>query len=196
MRITDKFVFFYTKEDCFSQHSPHGIHYQGLYFPYAESWMMFHKARLMVLPEGSLTEDVKTYMAQHPKSIFEHILKAPTPQRAKMLGANVAPWNQELWNDHCDEIVYYGNLLKFRQNPECKASMIENGQRNYVEASSRDERWGVGLSENDPRINDPINWQGENRLGNILNRVRDTILIEWGIKAPPIKCFEQGSEAN
>ena len=34
-----------------------------------------------------------------------------------------------------------------------------------VEASPYDTLWGVGLGANDPRIEDPRNWRGENWLG-------------------------------
>ena len=39
----------------------------------------------------------------------------------------------------------------------------------------RDSIWGIGLQLDDPRCQDPAQWQGESILGRALMRVRDTL---------------------
>ena len=46
-----------------------------------------------------------------------------------------------------------------------------------VEASPRDTLWGIGLAEDDPRALDRATWRGENRLGQVLTRVRGDLAV-------------------
>lgn len=39
-----------------------------------------------------------------------------------------------------------------------------------------DEYWGIKLGEGDPLADDEANWQGENRLGKVLDQVRQMLL--------------------
>ena len=39
-----------------------------------------------------------------------------------------------------------------------------------------DRIWGVGLSAEDPRIQDPATWRGQNLLGKVLTRLREDLL--------------------
>lgn len=42
-------------------------------------------------------------------------------------------------------------------------------------ASPYDKIWGIGLSESDPRAQNPQQWQGENWLGQVLETVRKSL---------------------
>lgn len=47
-----------------------------------------------------------------------------------------------------------------------------------MEASPRDNIWGIGLTEDDPRARDSNQWLGKNLLGYILTEVRDELVRE------------------
>jgi ribA/ribD-fused uncharacterized protein len=47
-----------------------------------------------------------------------------------------------------------------------------------VEASPYDRIWGVGLAEDDPRIHDRNKWRGQNRLGEILTKLREDLMSD------------------
>ncbi|RYF96968.1 MAG: DUF1768 domain-containing protein, partial [Chitinophagaceae bacterium] len=44
-----------------------------------------------------------------------------------------------------------------------------------AEASPIDTIWGIGLAADDPGIENPSNWKGENLLGYALMEVRDRL---------------------
>ena len=81
-------------------------------------------------------------------------------------------FDQLLWDEKKFEIVVRGNVAKFGQNPELKAFLLTTSARVLVEASPLDRVWGVGLAADDPLIEDPRNWQGENLLGFALMETR------------------------
>ena len=48
--------------------------------------------------------------------------------------------------------------------------------KGFIEGSPVDGIWGVKVSWDDPKIDDEENWNGENRLGQVLNEVREALL--------------------
>lgn len=74
-------------------------------------------------------------------------------------------------------IVIRANIAKFSQNNALGNFLISTGNRVLVEASPVDKIWGVGLSEQDKEIGNPLLWNGLNLLGFALMKVR-RVLIE------------------
>jgi ribA/ribD-fused uncharacterized protein len=65
-----------------------------------------------------------------------------------------------------------GNIAKFQQNPLLKEFILSTKDQILVEASPDDKIWGIGLSSNDPHIEDPNCWRGLNLLGLALMEAR------------------------
>lgn len=98
---------------------------------------------------------------------------APDGASVKAIGRQVKGFDVEEWSKVC-----YGKMLiackaKFEQNPWLREQLLETGDRIIVEASPLDKIWGVGLHEDDDRILDEANWEGQNLLGKVLMEVRD-----------------------
>ena len=74
------------------------------------------------------------------------------------------------------EVVQKGNIAKFLQNAELKKFLIGTGSKILVEASPKDNIWGIGLEESSPDATEPHKWLGENLLGFTLMEVRDILL--------------------
>lgn len=105
----------------------------------------------------------------------QKILDASHPSDHKRLGQHVRGFVQSDWDRHKIDIVYRGNLAKFSQNSGLRKKLLATTNDLLVEANPKDIIWGAGLSEGDPKISNPDQWQGENHLGEILMRVRDDL---------------------
>lgn len=103
------------------------------------------------------------------------IMRSISPKAQKELGRTVFPFNEEMWQGVCQQIVYQGNLLKFSQNPALKDKLLATGTRIIAEASSRDKIWGIGLDETHRDATNQAKWRGTNWLGIALMKVRETL---------------------
>lgn len=124
----------------------------------AEQYMMYRKALTFLDTEMSTA-----------------ILKESHPEKIKAMGRKVANFDDNIWDEHKYDIVFSGNLLKFRQNERIKKLLIDTGGCIIVEASHYDKIWGVGIRQDDDAIYDQKKWKGENLLGKVLMGVREKI---------------------
>ena len=138
-------------KSCFSQWYPSRFEIDNIYYPTSEHYMMAEKARLF----GD-----------------EH---ANSPGLAKALGRQVKGFIPKIWDEHCFNIVINGNYAKFSQNPKLMDFILSTKQRILVEASPVDKIWGIGLSQDDPNIENPLMWRGKNLLGFALMNVRQQL---------------------
>lgn len=65
-----------------------------------------------------------------------------------------------------------GLLAKFSQNDYLKNLLLGTDDAILAECSPYDRIWGIGLAIDDPRVQDPSMWRGENLLGRMLMDVR------------------------
>ena len=158
-RATDRYTFFFRPESPFSQWHPATFVVDGVTFTCAEQFMMHGKALLFDDP-----------------AVAAEILAAATPREHKALGRKVHGFDEATWRAHRERIVLDGNRAKFTQNPAMLEALLATRGTELVEASPYDKIWGVGLSMEDPAIEDPSNWRGKNLLGRILTRLRDEVL--------------------
>lgn len=142
-------------KQCFSQWFPSKFEIGGITYPSAEHYMMAEKARLF--------NDTET---------LQKILSTKSPAEAKQLGRRIKYFVQETWDNNCFDIVVAGNYAKFSQNRSFGEFLKSTGKRVIVEASPNDRIWGIGLTEDDPRAQNPILWEGSNFLGFALMVVR------------------------
>ena len=161
-----KYVFFWGHQNrgpeisktCFSQWYESEFKSGGVTYTTAEHFMMAEKAKLF--------NDHDTY---------ERIINASNPGEAKSLGREVKGFNESVWVRNRFEIVVQGNRLKFEQNPNLKAFLLNTGDRVLVEASPVDKIWGVGLAADNQKVENPNLWRGLNLLGFALMEVRDVL---------------------
>lgn len=109
--------------------------------------------------------------------ILDEILKAETPDKAKKLGRKVKNFDAEKWSEVCFEKMYVAVYAKFSQNSNLKELILsdEFEGKGFVEGSPFDAIWGVKMDWKNPDIDNEENWQGQNLLGKVLNKVREDL---------------------
>lgn len=150
-----EFVPFFRHEHPFSQWHPAPFTVSGQRYATAEQWMMAEKARTFGDWEGR-----------------RRILATPYPAEAKALGRTVRGFDEVQWATERLNVVFNGNLQKFKQNPHLFEKLLATAGQVLVEASPRDLVWGAGVSTSDPTVAHPESWPGLNLLGFTLMRVR------------------------
>ena len=87
-------------------------------------------------------------------------------------GRKVKNFNEEVWKQNREQIMFDGLLLKFQQNEEMRELLLSTGERRLGESVVRDKIWGNGMGKNNPEALNPDNWKGLNLLGKALEAVR------------------------
>lgn len=168
--MSDQYVFFWRTEKskkigpgCLSQWARCGFVVDGVYYRYAEQYMMAEKARLF-----------------HDDATLDKIMDAKSPMIVKRLGRSVkgrngGEWDKgdaEKWDAVRSDVVVRGNFAKFSQNDALKEYLLSTGDAMIAEASPKDAVWGIGIDEKTAEKTPQSEWPGQNLLGKALMKVR------------------------
>jgi ribA/ribD-fused uncharacterized protein len=123
-----------------------------------EQWMMLWKA---LLHNDTITA--------------EKILATRSPKSMKMYGRKVQNFDEALWDRHKFQIVVNGNYLKFLQNPDYCAILLNTNNKLIAECSPYDAIWGTGANKEKSQAQGIANWKGQNLLGKALMTVREIL---------------------
>lgn len=127
-------------------------------FSSMEQYMMYEKAILF-----------------HDQETAKKILQKDNVAEIKALGRTVQNFDDTVWGQSREEIVYKGVFEKFRQNPELRKRLERTGEEVIAECAVKDRIWGIGLSMKDEDRFCVDRWKGQNLLGKILMDVRKDI---------------------
>lgn len=127
-------------------------------FSSMEQYMMYEKAILF-----------------HDQETAKKILQTDNVAEIKALGRIVQNFDDTVWGQSKEEIVYKGVFEKFRQNPELRKRLERTGEEVIAECAVKDKIWGIGLSMKDEDRFCVERWKGQNLLGKILMDVRKDI---------------------
>ena len=161
MKVTDKYVFFW-KEHPFCNFTKCVIKYEDETFTSSEQLFMWMKAKFF--------KDEKS---------ADKILKAKTPEDARKLGRLVSNYNDSVWDENRVGAMFQAVWSKFLQNEDLRKKLCDEkyAGKKFVEAAYYDRIWGIGFDENDA-LNHPESEWGRNELGQILNKVRELLLLK------------------
>ena len=111
------------------------------------------------------------------RETFLEIIQATTPIEAKKLGRKVKNFDEKAWSEVSFNMMYEAVYAKFSQNEDLKTLLLseEYENKSFVEGSPYDSIWGVKMYWDNPKIDDENNWKGENRLGKVLDKVREEL---------------------
>lgn len=159
MKLTENYAFFW--KDKIAQWNKTSFEdIDGIVYNCAEQYMMAQKALLF-----------------QDKEAYQKIMESDSPKEQQEIGRTIKNFNQEVWDEHAENIVYHGNILKFSQNKELFDILMSTGNRKLVEASPFDLIWGIGygVEKDEAILTDESKWRGENKLGKILTKVREDL---------------------
>ena len=148
----------------FTAASPLSNHYTSPFqigketYSCVEQFLMFQKALLVKDDETA----GKIMASQNPK---EH----------KYLGRTIKGLQKELWDSKRDAIMKTALEAKFEQNVACRAFLQNTAPNRLAEASPNDRYWGIGLGLRDQNIWDNKQWKGQNKLGEMLMEIRQSL---------------------
>ncbi|WP_295732436.1 NADAR family protein, partial [uncultured Muribaculum sp.] len=162
----DDFVFFWSHRDresqigknCLSQWYVRPFIVDGISYNCMEQYLMAEKARLFD------DEDVEN-----------QIMKESNQTIIKKLGRQVHGYDDAVWSKVRQQISIRGNYEKFSQNEDLKEYLLSTEDKILVEASPKDNIWGIGLDEFSSDATRPENWRGQNILGFALMEAREII---------------------
>jgi ribA/ribD-fused uncharacterized protein len=89
--------------------------------------------------------------------------------------------NEAKWNDLTNRLIYDINIAKFKRYPELGARLLETKNAVLGAYEPNDNLIGIGISLDDIRSKNPVNWTGQNLLGKALMDIRNQIRSDRGI---------------
>jgi len=142
-------------DSVFSQWWPCRFEVDGRHYTTAEQFMMAGKAHLF-----------------RDAAALTGILETHDPSACKALGRKVRDFDDAKWAAVRFDLVVQGNVAKFGQDGALREYLLGTGDELLVEASPRDQIWGIGLGRDNEKARDPRTWRGRNLLGFALVRAR------------------------
>lgn len=152
----EKLVAFFGSEDFYSNFYNNKVKFYNMLFYNNETLFMYLKAKFF-----------KDYGA------MDNLLHTFSPLEAKRIGRRIQGYNDNAWNKVRYDVMLIAVFYKLQSNPHIKEhydNLIKEGY-SFVEASSYDKIWGIGLTENNTNILDKSKWRGKNLLGEVYNNV-------------------------
>jgi len=153
-------TFFWKTGSPFSNWHKSNYTFQDQMFTCSEQGMMWEKARLF-----------------GDDNAARAILAARLPSQMKRLGRMVRGFKQHVWENNRENLVYRHLYCKFTQNQHLLDSLMNTGDTLLVEASPKDDIWGIGLGEKEAKdyLLNGKTFPGQNLLGKLLTRLRDEL---------------------
>ena len=161
-----EFVFFCATSSPLSQWHPSSFTAPSTVCP-TMGHQRFNTAEQRMMAEKALLfNDMETY---------QKILISSNPKKQKEFGRQVKNYDDLVWAQWREQIVYDSNYHKFSQNESLKQYLLDTGDKWLVEAAHYDKVWGIGLRATHPDATKPEKWPGLNLLGKILMQVREQL---------------------
>lgn len=167
MKLTDKYIFFYTE-------------WPSNFAKTKFTWTAFGETHEFFCTEQAFMWAKAMYFnsPNEAKEILKSQAEGNTPMWCKQCGRWVKNYDDKKWDLVRFSFMYEVNLCKYQQDDKLQRKLLDPkfDGKTFVEASPTDCIWGIGLGENDPKIDDENNWHGQNLLGKVITACRNTIL--------------------
>ena len=150
-------VFFYSRSSPLSNFFPAPITVDGIQYSCSEQYYQVKKA-----------EEHKDYEAA------DNIMMATDPADMYRFAKKIQ--SSDRWKTGtCKVIMEKANIAKFTQNKHLADVLLSTGDKNLVEASPSDTFWCAGVNLRNILSTPRDQWPGNNELGKLLMKIRDTL---------------------
>ena len=168
IKCTDKFAFFYTE-------------WPSNFAKTSFTWEAFGEKPTFFCTEQAFMWAKAKYFGDETSSL-KIIAEQKSPMACKQLGRLVENYDDKKWSLVRYSFMHDVNYEKYKQDLELRAKLLnpQFDNKTFVEASPTDRIWGVGLAQDDPKIEDERNWRGQNLLGKVITQVRAEIIHDFG----------------
>ena len=109
---------------------------------------------------------------------LEKVRKAFSAREAFQLSRDpkVSRWCRTDWENVKEDVMRKALYCKFTQHPDLRRKLLETADKELIEHTSNDSYWGDGGDGS-----------GLNRLGMLLMKVREELLLAASVKRQPLK---------
>ena len=153
----DETVYFYSRSSPLSNFFPAPITIDGVQYSCTEQYYQARKA-----------EEHKVYEA------VESIMMATDPAEMYRVASKIR--TSDRWKTGTGKLTMEkANIAKFTQNKHLADVLFSTGTMDLVEASPKDTYWGAGVNLRIIQSTPRDQWPGQNELGKLLMKIRDTL---------------------
>ena len=143
---------------CFSNFYPSNFTENNIIFNCSEQYFMYQKCLLFDKDNNDL---------------IGKILSSTNPTMIKALGRKINNFDENIWKNNRENIMYNAIMLKFSQNNYIKQILLNSQPKILYEASKNDKIWGIGFYSKNALENK--NNFGLNLLGKCLMKARNDL---------------------
>ena len=139
----------------------------------------FYKARFKI--DQQWYNSVEQYLHAKKAELYGNdvlhyrIMQAVDPRMQKALGDKLRGREAE-WEQESSKVMEKAIFEKFNQNPQLREP-FKAAKGAFVECNPHDREWGIGLGLNGRNIGREDMWLGQNKLGQILDKVKSMVQL-------------------
>ena len=124
-----------------------------------------HATKALVCTMASICGDEAT---------FRMLTEEADPLKCRELCRGCQGFDQAVWDEKLKEVLWEVLWCKFGSDDDLESCLLLTGDA-VIAYASTDPKWGIGIPENDPRLQSPGEWLGENIQGTTLAKVRQRL---------------------
>ena len=157
VKSNDDTIVFFSKHSIFSNFHRMPVRIEGQTYQCNEQY--FQRAKAVMFNDAATAEK---------------IMNESDPVKMSNLGKSVKGFKKELWAKQAPRVLHRVNTAKYEQNESAKRALLETGTKKIGEASPH-TTYGTGVHINAKNALEHLSWEGENLMGQILTRIRETM---------------------
>ena len=157
VRSSNDTVVFYSKHAVFSNFHSMPVTVEGQKYLCNEQYFQRAKAQMF-----------------NDNASADKIMLETDPVKMSNLGKTVKGFNEYVWAKQAPLVLHRVNNCKYEQNKSAKDALIKTGSRVIGEASPN-KTYGTGVHINAKNALDQSSWGGDNMMGKILMRIRESL---------------------